>query len=58
MRRRAGLKKTVQKTGAFRHIPVIIHAMNEEVVVIKFSEIAGGYFSPINRLAGSLRSRI
>ena len=58
IRRRPGLKKTVQTAGVLRHIPVAIHAMSEELITIKFSEGAGEYFSPINRLTVSLRPRI
>jgi hypothetical protein len=58
MRRRPGLKKTVRTAGVLRHIPVDVHCMQEEMIAIKFSGIAGAYFSPVNRLAGHLNPRI
>ena len=58
IRQRRGDKKTVQMAGVLRQIPVDVHCMHEEVIAIKFSKIAGGYFSPINRLAGNLNTRI
>jgi hypothetical protein len=58
MRRQPGLKKTVQTAGVLRQIPLVIHCMQEEMITIKFSEVAGGYFSPVNRLAGRLNPRI